>query len=131
MRKIAALLLALASFFAAGVSLAATAAATHVLYIVHNEIPNTTFHARCLDAGSHLYIKTGIDYGENSADGEQGCNAFSVGDNRNVKYRSLASGAVYWSGCGRNLPHYNPTPAGAYGWAYVGNDVELIGKAAC
>lgn len=93
---------------------------------------SSVFHARCWGppvTDHRLIIVESVGYQEDTW--PVSCNAFSVGDNRNVRYVSWQSGIYYWSGCGRYLPHTNPRPAGDYGWAYIGNDVSINAVVAC
>lgn len=90
---------------------------------------SSTFHARCTSHYGGSYVWEDLRPGYSTELNGHLCNAFSVGDNRNVQYRSNATGAIYWSGCGRYLPH--TSPFGAYGWEYIGNDVTLLKVAIC
>jgi hypothetical protein len=126
--KIAAVVTAVLVTFGLALMGAAPAQAAGV-YSVNNLVqPDTSFYALCKDGNLNNVWST-LPHYLTATPYTYDCRAFSVGDNRQVQYRSAYTGYTYWSACGRNLPH--PGPDYTWGWQSIGNDVELIAKRNC
>jgi hypothetical protein len=115
------LLVALLGTVGLMVGLAGPAAAHHVGPFMYNGDPYYAHYVVYVDHNNQQQLQ----YVTSGASSVRGVVAFSVADHSRVLYRSLTTGALYWSGCGEDL-----TNAGvAGGWQYAGGGTtsfELI-----
>jgi hypothetical protein len=110
-----------------GLSTPASASPATGHHYITNQI-NATFTVNCtsLENGDGMYFEYLAVYAGNT--GNLDCTHFSVGNTRRVLYESLATGARYWTECGRYLTHNSHQD---FGWERIGNDVALLAKEVC